>query len=317
MANSNQPQTGKVDTDYGQNGSIARDLGEQYRDLLDTQELELAVGDDKATVLVVPQGRRIESIKKYLDEYRAKPERRKGTVTALSIDSFIKIVNRFESDESIVFANPGDGDAPTFTAVFDYHPSGADATDADWLQHRAQFAPRLSDEWQAWDNKDGVLMPQREFAAFIEERISNIIVPNLDDPKIKKYAELLQGSWAEPTDLVALSRGIEMNVGIAAKNAVRLSSGEVQITYTESHQDGSGQPLRVPNLFQICIPIFYGGELVIMAAHLRYRLQGGEVLWGYQLAQPDVVFDAAFDDMVKKIDDGVESVVVLGVPERS
>lgn len=90
----------------------------------------------KAPVFVVPEGKSVVSAKKFLDEYLPKPARRRGTASARDVDSFIAIVDRFSGEASAIFVAP-DRRAPSLTAVFDYHPKDADATKADWLEHRA------------------------------------------------------------------------------------------------------------------------------------------------------------------------------------
>lgn len=303
---------------YGES-SLARDLGEQLRELHSTEQIAFKRGDKNAAgVLVLPAGRTPVSIKKFLDEYLPTPERREGTARAFSLDSFIALFDRFATSASAVFANPDKPlGLPSLTAVFDYHPAtvGEDRP-TDWLKHRAVFQPQLSDEWKAWLLKNGTFMSQADFAAFMEDRITNVIVPNLDDPKLKTFAELVQGTFAEPADLVKLSRGLEVNVGSQVKSAVRLSSGEISIQYTETHSDGTGAPIKVPNLFQVCIPVFYAGEWYRMAAWLRYKVSGGSVSWAYQLVQPELVFKSAFEEMAKAVAERTNRPVLFGAPEQ-
>lgn len=302
--------------DYGE-GSIARDLGEQYRELHRSEKVTVTAPDNRsAQLLILPAGRKAVSIKKIIDEYREKPERRRGVARLFDVDSFIAHFKRFASLDSAVFANP-DRNKPAFIGVLDYHPASSEATTADWLNHRAVFEPTLSDEWKAWMAKNGQFMSQADFASFIEDRITNVIVPNLDDDKIRTFASLVQGTFAEPTDLVRLSRGLEVNVGGTVKSAVRTSTGEITVVFNEQHNGADGQPIRVPNLFQIAIPVFFGGELFRIAVWLRYRVGGGGITWAYQLVQPDVVFREAFTDLVKKIEDEISGEVFLGQPETS
>lgn len=302
--------------DYGANGSIARDLGEQHRKFFQPEVISISRGtDDLASLLVVPNGRSVVSLKSYLDENLEKPRRRRGTVRLLDLASFIAIVNRNATEHSVVFGSH-DGEQPSFTAVFDYHPKSNDATKADWLEHKATFCPALSEEWDAWMEKNGEFMTQAEFAAFMEDRIMDAIVPNYDDPKLKTYADLVQGKFAEPSELVKLSRELEVNVGSKVKNHVRLSSGEIRMVYEEVHSDGAGEPLQVANLFQICIPVFYGEDPYRLAVRLRYRVNGGMVAWAYDIVQPDLALTDAFNLMLDQIKNETTALVVLGSPEK-
>lgn len=317
MSSTDNERTIEGSPSYG-NHSMAHDLGEQYRELHRAEFVPL-VGPQQAVVL--PAGRKLHSLKPLLDEYLGKPERRVGTSKAFDLASFIALVLRFSTVDSVVFADP-DETAPRLTAVFDYHPSNSRGVDkdgsppADWLKHRATYAPALSDDWTAWEAKDGTFMNQIDFAAFIENQATSLIVPNLDDPKIKTYAELVQGSFATPSQLIGLSRGLEVSVGIKAKSAIRLSSGEIAMQWEESHADGAGQPIKVPSLFQICIPVFYAGAVYRLAAKLRYRVSAGTMAWAYELIQPELAFKDAFDEMAEKVRKETSQPVILGAPEQ-
>jgi Uncharacterized conserved protein (DUF2303) len=295
-------------------GSIARDLGDQYETLFGTEQLELVRGDAKATVLVTPRGRSVQSIKALLDEYLERPERRAGTAQLEDELSFIAHVNRFKSPASAVFARQ-DRTKPFVACVIDYYPEGSDPKATDWLGHTSVYAPALSDEWKAWAAMNGKVVPVADFAAFIEDRITDVIVPNLDDPKLKTFADLVQGKWAEPSDLLQLSRGLQINVETQVKNAVTLNTGEIAVQYEETHRDGAGQPIQIANLFQICVPVFYAGVLYRIAARLRYRLINGKIHWSYQLVRPDLVFDDAFKGIVANVRDQTQLPVFLGSPE--
>lgn len=270
------------------------------------------VGD--APFAVVPNGKSLISLKPLLDEFLKLPDRRRGTSKLSTVESFIEVVERFKSEASAVFANPNRS-SPSIDAVFDWHPAGPDATKADWLRHQAVFAPPLSDEWKAWSANNNKPMSQADFAAFVEERIGDLIVAKLDDPKLKTFADLVGGTWASPSDMVQLSRSLTINVEATVKNAQTLSTGEVSIVYEETHKDGTGQPLKVPSLFTIAVPVFYAGDLYRIAARLRYRRNGGTIVWTYQLVRPDLVFDDAFKGIVAKVRDETSLPVLLGTAE--
>lgn len=293
--------------------SIAADLGEQYKEFHKFQALDASTLG-VAPFAVIPEGKTIESLREILDEYLITPRRRIGTANVRDVDSFIALVDRFKGENSAIFADPT-RTSPHLVAVFDYHPKGDDATKADWLKHRAIYAPPLSDEWKAWSGKNGATMSQADFAAFIDERVGDLIVPALDDPKLKTYADLVEGTWASPSQMVQLSRSLQVNVESVVKNAQTLNSGELSIIYDEVHKDGAGEPLRVPTLFTIAIPAFYVGDLYRIAARLRYRVSGGKISWSYQLVRPDLVFDDAFNGIVEKAGSETGLLVLIGTPE--
>jgi len=270
--------------------------------------------EGKAIFAVVPEGKKLHDLKPFLDAYLPRPERRKGTARLFSLAAFIAFVERYNTAAgSVVFAKP-DKTAPSLTAVFNYHEKGAGQ--ADWLDHRAIYAPELSEEWKAWRENDGELMTQGDFAAFIEDAIRDVVVPDASDERLAKFADLVQGRWALPSELVALSRNLSVNVETAVRNAVTLNTGEITVLYSEQHRDGeSGDPIRIANLFQIVVPVFYAGAPYRVAVRLRYRLISGKVHWMYQMVRPDLAFDDAFNGMVTQVNEDVAAEVVLGSPE--
>lgn len=168
-------------------------------------------------ILLTPKGLLFHSLKKTLDEYLPRPERRQGTAELLDLDSFVAHVNRFKDRDSVVFADnrwqapaPATSDrekadrdrlpnkgwtTPKLLALLDYHEA-CNRPDADGLllpvatagepgkqalprfgQHRAAYEFPLSDEWMAWMEMNGQPMTQGDFAAFLEERALDLAPP--------------------------------------------------------------------------------------------------------------------------------------------
>lgn len=182
---------------------------------------KLIAEDPRATVpavpfVVLPSGLKVHDLKPLLDAYRDNPERRSGTATLFTIDSFIDHVNRFKDEDSVVFADntwkapepaeteqekrsrkrqPNQGwKTPSFTAVLDYHEAVNMAPDEHGAverlpsealprfgKHRASYAFPLSDEFMAWMEANGQPMGQGDFAAFLEERALDIEPPPVTD----------------------------------------------------------------------------------------------------------------------------------------
>jgi uncharacterized protein YfdQ (DUF2303 family) len=294
-------------------GALAAELQDLYG--AETVLIERPQGGGKeALFAILPEGKHVQSLKPLLDEYLERPERRRGTVRAFDVGSFTGLVSRFASLASVVFADPNAG-KPKFTAVFDYHAKSDKATDADWLQHRAVYEPALSEEWKAWLANNGKLHSVGDFAAFIEDRISDVVVPDENDERIREFSQLVQGRFAMPSDLLELSRGLSVNVETAVRNAVTLNTGEISVVYEEQHRDGGGHPVKIANLFQIVVPVFYAGQAYRVAARLRYRVVNGKINWMYQLVRPDLVFDDAFAGIANTVRKETGQPVFLGAPE--
>lgn len=208
-----------------------------------------------------------------------------------TVEAFAQYVKRFKTDETVVFAS-NRGEQATLAAVLDYHNS---ATEPRWCDHQAILYLALASEWKAWRAREAQPMSGIEFATFIEDRIADVLTDPMADPKMAQLQGLLGGGFATPELLVALSRNLEVNVNSAVKQAHTLSSGEAQIIYTEVHEDGQGQPIKVPQMFAIGVPVFEGGGRYQLPVRLRYRVRQGVVSWSYNLYRADEAMAEEFD----------------------
>jgi len=299
-----------------------------------------------APVVILPLadgGLSINPIDKLFDAYRENPQRREGTAVMKDIDSFIAHVNRFKTDESALFADPSKT-APALLAVIDYHervnlPRPAVisddgevitpvADDCDFQalpqfgRHRTSYKFPLSPEWQAWSGQNGKAMSQTDFAAFIEERILDILAAptfqgdlSEQDKKLKRLSDLLNGNFASPEKMMALSRGLAIFESARVINATNINSGEGVVTFEEEHQDSEGKKLVVPNLFCLGIPVFDGGDAYRVVVRLRYRKQGAAIVWFYDLYRHDEVFEDAFKGACVIAAEGTGLPLFVGAPE--
>lgn len=248
------------------------------------------------------------------DDYRARPVRRKGTATLTDLDSLIAHVERFKDADTLIFARD-DRNAPTITAVLDYHRAGADA-DPRFGEHRAKFAFPLSDEWKAWLAGNKKAMAMRDFAAFLEDRIIDVLDDSSDLPEeMARFVKAIGGNIASPTKLMEIAVGLKVNEKSAVSETVNLSSGEGEISFVAQHTDGAGKPLKVPNLFLIAIPVFKNGVAYRIAVRLRYRKTEGSLVFWYELWRQDPVFDDAFNEALGRVSKETGLSVLLGSPE--
>lgn len=227
----------------------------------------------------------VESVRARLEEFRLHPERKRGTATVDTLESFIGLVNRHRTADSAVFADM-DWKKPSLTAVIDYHEAEAGGC-AAFGQHRVHYPFPLSEEWQAWIAKNGEKMKQADFAWFLEDRIPELSAPT--DAERILYERDFSTTVANPAQVVELSRGLAVHVETKVKNAITLSSGEGQIVFDETHQDGAGGRLKVPGIFILQVSPFFMGDPVRIPCRLRYRPMGGTIVWFYEIWRPDQV----------------------------
>lgn len=296
-------------------GSIPA-LIEAVKEIEKVQVIAEGDGLNSPFVVAVPDGKSLDSLKGYFDDYRHRPERRKGTAKLSTLDAFIAHALRFKDENSALFADQNMS-APRMLSVLDYHEGGP-ASEAlpRFGQHRGEYCFPLSEEWLAWNGtKNRQPFQQAEFAAFIEDRIADVSDPAAAGESVKEFVALLGTSLASPARLMELSRGLTVHVSGKVVNVANLSSGESQFTFTEEHKDSTGQKLTVPGAFVLAIPVFRGGALYQVPARLRYRAKDGAVTWTVQLYRTEKVFQHAFDEAASKAADVTGLPVFYGLPE--
>lgn len=260
-------------------------------------------------VLVAPHGLDLRSVKPFLDEYLTAPERKKGTAVLTDLDSFIAHVNRFKDADSVVFANR-DADAPSLTAVYDYN-RGDESRTPRFGQHRAKYVFPLSEEWVAWTTADGKAMGQADFAAFIEDHLTDVGDPGGVLLKAKNFSALFGCAFASAGRLLELSKGFALKVSSKVATHVNLATGETALSFAEEHE----APMKVPGAFLLNIPVFRSGHPYQIAARIRYRAQGGTLVWFYDLYRPAAAFDDVVGETCTKAQEGTSLPLFSGAPE--
>jgi len=197
----------------------------------------------------------------------------KARVVVDEPSSLAAYANRFSDTRSVLVA---DYDAGTISAHLDWHvhnltttgeqPS-ADAEsvygnlDAQPCRHVARLVLRASEEFKRWDELQGKLHPQAEFAAFLEENAVDIVDP-------------------DPTVMIEISRDLEATQGVVFKSSTRLENGDRGFVYeTETKVRGE---LKVPREFALSIPLYHGGEQVTLRCAFRWRFNGGGLALGFE-----------------------------------
>lgn len=320
-----------MDLETTEAGGIVREA----RDLVETYvkaDLITLTLSDAGESLAIPGVRAGNDITLFtptdIERWRQRPRMREGTATLLSLDALIDHVNRFKDEQTVIFAN-NDRSAPTMTAVLDYHPAGGIHTvNPRFGKHRSHYAFPLSDEWKAWNGANAKPMKMAAFAEFLEERIVDVIglIRGEDEvsEELQKYINACGGvdTIADPAKLMELARGLHVHEDSVVTEAVRLSSGEGQVSFEVTHRDASGNKLVVPNLFLIAIPIFKNGisesagnPFYRIAARLRYRKTGEGIVFWYDLWRLDRSFDHAFNEACQRVVAETDLPLFLGKPE--
>ena len=270
---------------------------------------------EQADVMIVPKGMEAISTKKFFEENREVPARRKGTVILKRLESLTDFILRHKAEETVLFADMDLKDqslTASIRSIFDYNPAGDDITNANNGAHQAVYNFPLSLEFAFWLKKNTVAMSQIEFAHFLEARINELVVADEND------ADLIQGlkpKFADPLDILELSRNLEIYSSESLVSKNRLSSGETELKFSSEHKDVTGKPISIPNFFVINLPIFCGGEAQRIIAHLRYRTKEGTVTWFYELYRIDRTLEAAFETACDSVQKSTQVPLFYGLSE--
>lgn len=273
----------------------------------------LNVGDGRL-VLAVPNGKRLEPVKQYLDAYLPRPERATGTASFSRLDSLIAHAKRHRVSESVLFC---DERAPKLVVVYNGHHEARDdgAGNAGFGDFRAVYSFPLSEQWQAWQRAATSSMSLAEFAEFLEDRIIDVLDPADAGDVAAEMAKKLGITYASPSALMALSRGLSVHVKHKVAEHRNLSTGEAQLQFTEEHTDTAGNQLKVPGGFVISIPVFHHGPRYRLPVRLRYRVHGGQTTWFLAPHGADLAREDALDESVNRAAQETELPVFYGTPQ--
>ncbi|KAB6714300.1 DUF2303 family protein [Roseobacter sp. TSBP12] len=290
----------------------------------------------KPVAVAVPKGRDINYLTQAIRDSAEflKPARRKGTAKLSDLDSLITWANRFKSDESVLFANP-DMTAPKLTCIADYHAMGpVDVTStsgdptARHCHHRAIYDFPLSDEWVAWMKISDTLLEKDDLGEFIEAQAKDIMDPTPAilsgresdefqdwENRLIQTAQKIEGRFGQLGQLLAMSKQFQVYEASNLTVSTNRDTGEAQVQFLNEHKDADGQPLRIPNLIIITIPVFMGGAPYRMAVRFRYRKMGGSVKFILSIYNPEKAFKASFSEAVDIATEQTGLTTLMGAPE--
>ena len=285
----------------------------------------ILICDDKQAIAEIPTGRKLVSLKPYIDEYAARPDRRVGTDTLLDLASLAEWIVRHKDAGTLVFCDTTPA-SPSLLAIVDYHEEGPGDAKARFGKFRGLYQFPIDKRWAAWTEVDGEPMNQAEFAAFLEEHILDLLAPEVSidgegnelaraPDTVSRFLALAGGTVATPGEVVALSRGLDVTVEGKVTNRVNMQSGERNLVFEEVHGNGNGEKIRVPQLFLLGIPVFDRGSAIYrVPVRLRYRIDQGKVIWYPTLFGAEEIFDRAVRDAAAELQEKAAVPVLFGRP---
>lgn len=238
-------------------------------------------------VVAHPESVRITTV----DDPYSLPPRIGQTVTVDTRESLVNYANRFSCDRSMLVA---DIDAGTITAHLDWHGHNGDGEGklaARHDKHRAILRLRDSEEFKRWNEFEGGLHSQVEFAAFLEENAVDVTDP-------------------EPTILIEISRDLEVTQGAVFKSSNRLENGDRVFVYeTETRVKGE---VQVPREFLLQIPLYAGEDTVELRCALRFRPTGEGLKLGFEWRRVEYQRQAYFQSIASAASEQTGLPVIFG-----
>ncbi|MGN7869590.1 DUF2303 family protein [Paracoccus sp. 22332] len=316
--------------------NIAETIIEEFRH---TGEFQVVVQPDAKApdapfLIAAPDGIRIHDL---TEQHRKaaqalKPMQRTGQAKLDDLDSIIEWTNRFKGKETVLFGQLHP--TPKLVSVIDYHGEGAftvspdmgDPT-ANYGRHTALYTFPVSQEWKRWNAISGQPLSKDEFGEFIEENAKDFLDPTpallgmgAGDPtpweqRMIDVAAKIQGRFGQYAALAALSREFRVHETGHLQVTTNRDTGETQVQFLDEHRGPDGQPLRLPNLFMIAIPVFEEGALYRLAVRFRYRKAGQDVKFFATLYNPDAALRDAAREALTIAHEGTNVPLLIGTPE--
>lgn len=281
----------------------------QNRVALDAADIrnlaQLVEGAKVGDFIVTQPEATVHSVEALLSGIQPKPFRRTGIRKFATADSFIRYVNEFKSADSAIYLSRTFGQnsfSAAMDCVFNGNPNGSDMLNAGHSDFKAAYPLPVSEELQTWLKHNGRGMSQVEFSQFLEDMMPSIALPGNEDlPPIDK------ARYAEPLQLLQLSRDLELVTNEQFASSQRLSSGEMALKFTVEHKaSAAGQAVTMPEWFMIRLPIFDKGQNYNFAVRLRFRKVGPELTFSYSLYRANDVFSQAIDEAAKEVQEKTE-----------
>lgn len=237
-------------------------------------------GDGATPFVVIPNASKVESLEKYFA-----PQRIKQVVLLLDGGSFIAYVNRYQTDQTLIFADLK-ADGASFLAVLDYHGAAPELL-PQHIAHLARFETVQSPDFKILLAANKTRMTQVDFATWLEDNLR--IFTN---PAGAALLELVQTLFGK--------------ADVRFDAAVRLQSGGGRLHYDEdvelagqnSTRDGT---IELPKEITATVPLFEGGAAYVIRARFKYRIEGRKLqLWFEIIALHEIVRHAVLA-LVKQV----------------
>lgn len=249
-------------------------------------------GENSIPFVIVPDG--YDTAK--LEDCLAVPVRKRGAIVTSDSKGFIDYLNKHSTyDVSTIYADVNsENNRCVLVGVIDDHSKKG----PQWRQHTCTFVPKLAVEWLRWLGKNKSIMTQEEFAAWLEDNLTDIATVN---------------GMPSGSDILTMALGFEATYDKRVKSKMNLQSGGVQFEFVEDENKDTRTTMKVFERFTIGVPVFDGSiSAYPIEARIKYRMTDGKVKFWYELIRPDRVFKTAVTEELEAIKAGTSLQVISG-----
>lgn len=246
--------------------------------------------------VAVPQGYKIHNLENLLP----KPTRKRAEVTTTDTSSFIFYTKKHGSlDNATIYADI-DAEASRFHLVAVINDHGSDIDAQQWRDHQCKFQPAQAVEWKRWLSRNKQHFSQIDFAAWLEENLSDIA----------SVAGMPSGA-----DILKMALGFEANSDKKLRSKVNLQDGGVQFEFVDDSTQETRTTMQAFERFTLGLPVFDGSTSAYpLDARLKYREKDGKLTFWYELIRPDRVFKTAVTDELTRIKEITGFPIISGTP---
>lgn len=263
-----------------------------FIDAIEVTELQ----DKRIPVLFTPTGFTAKLLPE-LENHLPQPLRKVAVVALDDADSFIWYVKEHGSLASCRIYMTADypQGKVDFLALINDHTQD----DAHWRDHKANFTPAKSVEWNRWTGANRKAMGQLEFASWIEDNMADIAA--------------VEG-MPNASQMLEMALTFEAVADKKFKSATRLQSGGISMEYIDTEDSATRSRMSMFERFSLGLPVMQGGDAYRLDARLKYRITDGVLKLWFELVRPDKVLEAAARDLTKKIKDEAGFPLLMGNP---
>lgn len=241
--------------------------------------------------VIIPDGTKAEDVSGF---FPASYIRR--SVSLLEADSFADYVNRFKTDDTLLFAAVTEQGC-TLKAILDYHTAAPELI-PHRCEHVASYATIETPEWKTWMAANRKAMSQVDFATWLEDNSTMFVNP-------------------KGADLLELVQTLVGKCDVRFVSGVRLRDGANRLNYEEDvilkgQSTTTSDAVDLPTTLAVGIAPFQGAPKYQITARLKFRIEGRKLSLWFETVAPHTIIRECVLAVVKQVAEKTGITPLLG-----